>query len=325
MNLSLVSIAAIVKMILPGGKMQSVRLGSVFLVSIVCLPAQTLSPREIFYGEGRAAAAPKPASKPKVAAANKPATPSTPAPQDTPEEVAAVPTIGAPAPTQDNVVRLVSVKTGPLGLKYSVLKRGPDAQYAEVDPDANFTANDSIRVSVEVNDPGYLYVVAQGSSGKWTVMFPRPETDGGDNRVRPDHQYNIPRTSFLFDSRAGTEKLFVVLSRQPEQDLESLIYSLRDKSPNDASPKTGQLSRTMMASNEAPIQDDLVQRMRQTYSRDLVIEKVDDAATPPPDAIRKIEVKHGAMIPPGEKAVYVVNQNAGENARVVASIELRHQ
>lgn len=173
-------------------------------------------------------------------------------------------------------------------------------------------------MSVEVNDAGYLYVVAQGTSGIWKVLYPSKDVNGGDNRVREGRPYSIPNDAvFTFDSRAGTEKLFVVLSRQPEQDLESLIYSLRDK--------PGEAARPMLAANSAPIQNDLVQKMRQTYSRDLVIEKVDDAKTPPSEEIKKIEVKHGAMAPAGEKAVYVVNQNAGDNARVVADIELRHQ
>jgi hypothetical protein len=307
--------------------MRLTRLGSILLAAAACLPAQTLSPRELFYGEARAAA-----PKKQVASAKpKPVAPKADAPTTTPQapeqtEVATLASAGSQTPVQD--ARLVSAKTGPLGLKYSVLKLGPDGQYSEVDPGSNFTAGDQIRVSVEVNDTGYLYVVVQGSSGIWKVMYPSPEVDGGDNRVHEGRVYSLPSAThvFKFDTKTGTEKLFVVLSRQPETDLESLIYSVRDKAPESGSTKQGELSRTLMASNQAPpIQDDVVQRLRVTYSRDLVIEKVDDAKTPPPDAIRRIEVKHGAMIPPGEKAVYVVNPNAGENARVVANVELRHQ
>jgi len=296
--------------------MHRTRLGLLCLVPLVCLRTQTLSPREIFYGEGRAAAAPTPA-KPKTAVA-KTAPPATitDRPQDS---VASV----SPPASQSPVAQLVS--SHPLGLKYSVLKLGPDGNYSEVDPDSNFTAGDRIRVSVEVNDSGYLYVIAQGTSEKWQVLYPSPELDGGDNRVRKNMQYNIPKTSFLFDSQAGTEKLFVVLSRQKENDFDSLIYSLRGKKPHDGKSKEGQLSEPLMASNSIPIQDDLVQRLRQTYSRDLVIERVDDAKTPPSDGVKRIEAKQGAIIPPGEKAVYVVNPNAGDNAHVVADLKLRHQ
>lgn len=298
--------------------MQRIYVGSVFLVAVVCAQSQTLSPREIFYGQGRATAAPKTSA----AAKPKPSPPkTTPIP-----EPAAEPQVAAVSPERppDRVVSLVSSKIGPLGLKYSVLKRGPNGEYSEVDPDENFTAHDHIKVSIEVNDPGYLYVVAQGTSGIWKVLYPSAEVDGGDNRVREGRKYNIPNDAvFSFDTRAGTEKLFVVLSRQPEKDIDSLIYSLRDKPSQES--KHGEVSRPLMASNNAPIQDDLVQRLKQTYSRDLVIEKVDDSKTPPSEEVKKIEVKHGALIPPGEKAVYVVNRNAGENARVVADVELKHQ
>jgi hypothetical protein len=254
--------------------------------------SQTLSPREIFYGQGQQATATK-----KPAAGVKPK----------PARVASEPPVATAVPSSEEpVVSLVSSKIAPLGLKYSVLKRGVGGQYSEVDPDSNFTAGDHIKVSVEVNDPGYLYVVAQGSSGVWKVLYPSKDVNGGDNRVRDGRSYSIPNDAvFTFDSRAGTEKLFVILARQPEKDLESLIYSLRDKNGS--------------------VQDNLIQKMRQTYSRDLVIEKVDDAKTPAPEEVKRIEVKKGAMIPPGEKAVYVVNRNADENGRVVADVELRHQ
>jgi hypothetical protein len=271
--------------------MQRSSVGWGFFAVAVFAHAQTLSPREIFYGQGQATATKKPvaAVKPK------------------PAHVASEPPVSTPGPSSEEpVVSLVSSKIVPLGLKYTVLKRGPDGQYSEVDGDSTFTAHDRIKVSVEVNDPGYLYVVAQGSSGIWQVLYPSPEVNGGDNRVRDGRSYSIPDGAvFTFDSRAGAEKLFLVLARQQEKDLESLIHSLRDK--NGAS------------------QDNLIQKMRQTYSRDLLIEKVDDAKTPAPEEVKRIEVKKGAIIPPGEKAVYVINRNADENGRVVADVELRHQ
>ena len=57
-----------------------------------------------------------------------------------------------------------------------------------------------------------------------------------------------------------------------------------------------------------PIDDAMVNRMRQTYSRDLIIEKVDDK-TPGPQK---------------EKAVYAVNTAGGPDARVVLDVEIKH-
>ncbi|HEY0786558.1 MAG TPA: DUF4384 domain-containing protein, partial [Acidobacteriaceae bacterium] len=64
-----------------------------------------------------------------------------------------------------------------LGLRYSVLLRGPDGQYAEVRPGTTFHSGDHIRLSLMSNEPGYLYVIQQGSSGNWSPIFPPPGMD----------------------------------------------------------------------------------------------------------------------------------------------------
>src|SRR5579863_5697693 len=131
------------------------------------------------------------------------------------------------------------------------MKRDAAGQYAEVDPDTSFTAGDHIRLTVEVNAKGYLYVINQGSSGIWKVLFPSTDS-GGDNRVQEGRSYRIPTDAvFTFDTRRGSEKLFIILARKPEKDLENLIYSLQD-----SKPKNGELSRPMLASNIPPIQDE---------------------------------------------------------------------
>ena len=54
--------------------------------------------------------------------------------------------------------------------------------------------------------------------------------------------------------------------------------------------------------------DDVIGRLRNTYARDLIVEKVDDDQTP-----RK------------EKAVYAVNTTGSAESRVVADVTLKHQ
>ena len=76
---------------------------------------------------------------------------------------------------------------------------------------------------------GILYVVAQGSSGNWQVLFPSREVSNGSNLVHRGETRLVPggnQGQFVFDEQAGTEKLFFVLSRQPEPSLEKLIYSM---------------------------------------------------------------------------------------------------
>jgi hypothetical protein len=196
-------------------------------------------------------------------------------------------------------------------MRYTITKL-EDGRMVEVSPDANFKAGDRIKITVVPNSPGYLYIVAQGSSGTWKPIFPSPEVEDGNNRVDGFRDYAMPpKSRMIFDSQAGTEKLFVILSREPEPDFEGLIYSLqapraKPVAAPDAAPPAANPPRTMVAAN---ISNDVVGRLRNVYARDLVIEKVDEET-------------------PGEKkekAVYVVNPSGSASSRVVADISLVHQ
>ncbi len=193
-----------------------------------------------------------------------------------------------------------------------MLKLAADNTPAEVPADTVFHSGDRIRFSIEANAPGYLYIINQGSSGTWKPMFPSAEIDDGNNKVEGWRPYTMPPKSRLaFDSTAGTENLFIVFSREPEADLESLIYSLQGKKKADSGacrpvrPKhtSKELIMAVNISNKA------VDRMRERYARDLIIEKVDPNT-------------------PGDKketAVYVVNPSGSPNSRVVADLHLVHQ
>ncbi len=207
---------------------------------------------------------------------------------------------GQPSPV------LVSAPSVPLGLRYSILKEVRPGAAAEVDPDTVFRSGDRIRLSFEANADAYLYVVQRGSSGNWSVLFPSAEVEGGNNAVRRGVRYEIPAGYwFAFDEQPGQEKLFLVLSRQPEANLERLIYSVQETPARPA-----QSSKTLLALNAPVISDALMGRLReQVFTRDLVFEKVTDKTAGDRD----------------EKAVYVVNPAGGAAARVVADLILKHQ
>ena len=184
----------------------------------------------------------------------------------------------------------------PLGLRYAVLKRDAGGQYNEVDPDTSFRSGDRIRLKVDANTSGYLYVVMRGSSGTWKLLFPSAEVAGGSNHVSKGESRQIPsgeRGQFVFDEQAGNEKLFIVLTRQPEPDLDKLIYSMGGTVTKDG-------SRSLVS--QASLGDDVVSKLRnQVNSRDLVFEKVDSS----------------------ENAAYVVNPSSAPDARLVVDIALK--
>jgi hypothetical protein len=256
--------------------------------------AKKLTARELFYSavEAPQPAAQKPAAKPKQTHHKAALAPEESGASSTPS----IPVVAAAYRPQ-----------GPrpaLGLRYTILKKSGDAQ-AEASTDAVFHAGDRIRLAVEANDDGYLYVVNRGSSGTWKLLFPSPEIKNGDNRIQRRVRYEVPAGyTFTFDEQAGEEKLFIVLAREPEPDLESLIYSLGQKG---GTPAGATKPKTLLAS--AAFGDDVIGRLRNTYARDLIVEKVDDEQAGPKT----------------EKAVYAVNPTGSADSRVVADVALKHE
>ena len=102
-----------------------------------------------------------------------------------------------------------------VGFNYRILRRGSAGEAVEVDPDTLFRSGDRIRFALEPNTDGFLYVVQQGSSGRWSVLFPHPQINGGRNDVARFRTVTIPPADwFRFDDTAGTERVFVYLSRE---------------------------------------------------------------------------------------------------------------
>jgi hypothetical protein len=204
-------------------------------------------------------------------------------------------------------VPVVNVANVPLGLRYSVKRRDASGSFAEVDQDSTFRSGDRIRLNVDTNTTGYLYVVLQGSSGNWRLLFPSAEVEGGNNRIEKGTSQQIPagdKGQFVFDEQSGTEKLFLVLSRKPEPDLDKLIYSITGGAAT--------ADRTLMA--KATVGNDVVSRLRdEVKSRDLVFEKVDETS-----------IQQNGNEVKVEKATYVVNPSRTDDARLVVDVALKH-
>ncbi len=200
--------------------------------------------------------------------------------------------------------------TGPLGLRYSILKvTGSDVQ--EVPVSTRFQAGERIQIKIQSNSDGFLYIVSQGTSGSWQTVFPSKARSS--NRIRAGEDYILPNNSTMrFAGNPGVEKLFVMLTRTPEADLDSVIYNLKSR-PVATEEQAMQIASSVIA-------DPLVSKLRSSHTRDLVLEEfsgpvtVIDGAAQPATAARKIE-----------KAMYVVSRNQGMDASVVADIRLVHE
>lgn len=242
--------------------------------------------------------------------------PPSPPPKPEPEPQPVAPTAPPPAaaPGGAQFIPASMSEPVPIGIRCSVLRRIGPNDLIEVDPDQVFRAGDRIKLRVEANDDGYLYVIARGSSGVWKPLFPSAQIAGGSNFIEAGRTYDIPPGHvFTFDEQPGEEKIFVVFSRQPVTDLEGLIYDLGKKgaepssAPKPAKPSGG--GKVLLAQSLVTIRDDVISQLRNAYARDLIIEKVSEAE-PGPEK---------------EAAIYAVSTATSTDSRVVVDLTLLHR
>lgn len=120
----------------------------------------------------------------------------------------------------------VEVKTyssAPIGLGYSLYMRNAVGDAVRTDPSRTFFAGDRIRVSMEANTDGYLYVFHTENNNAPTLIFPDSRLNEGDNSIEAHVPYEVPSPFeasenlrwFVFDEKPATERLYIVITREP--------------------------------------------------------------------------------------------------------------
>jgi len=205
---------------------------------------------------------------------------------------------------------IVNASAGPpIGVTYTLQKLVGDTM-VDVSPDAVFRDGDRISFVVQTNYLGYLYIANKGPTGSWTPLFPSSEIENGDNRVQAFHKYTLPpRYRIKFNQPSGVEDVFILFSREPVPDFENLLYTGQGGSKPAPKSGDGKSPPKPISVAKADLPASIVDRLRSDYSRDLVLEKIDDD-------------KPGDH---NEKAVYIVNPTGSPDSHVWADIRLVHK
>ena len=205
---------------------------------------------------------------------------------------------------QGAVLTPVSAMVPHLGLRYNLLlfDRTTHKSVA-VDPDHVFEQGDCVQLQFAPNRSGYLYVFDKASSGKWDVLLPSSLMSDEMNVMKSGQVAKVPQGyCFTVQNPAGTEHLFVVLSRNQE-DMYTLDRAIRTGNANPA-------ANTTPVTEAANRLDAEIQQMSTGLgSRDLGVEKISESDQPD-------EPVH---------AVYVVNTSNRSTDRLVTEILIRHQ
>ncbi len=93
-------------------------------------------------------------------------------------------------------------------------RKTPDGKIQTMASDHVFEPGDLVQIRMKSDFDGYLYVMDQGTSGKYSTVFPSADT-GSDNRVRQGQEISIPLQSgtwFEISGPPGFDVLYFVLS-----------------------------------------------------------------------------------------------------------------
>lgn len=123
----------------------------------------------------------------------------------------AKPRAASPTPAAEGIVRSES-----LGLGYTVFMVNASGQTTRVANDQGFKSNDRIRLLVETNSDGYIYIFSQENNEPPRLLFPNTRVRNGGNFVEGHKTFWLPETGEIeFDERPAKELLTVVFSQQP--------------------------------------------------------------------------------------------------------------
>ena len=125
----------------------------------------------------------------------------------------------APSPSEPST----PVNARRLGLGVTLFMRDSNGLALRVDPDHVFRKGDRVRVLLETNTDGYLYIFNTTNEGPATMIYPDVDLDEAGNYLQAHVPFEIPTSLageerlrwFAFDETAGTEHLFFVFTREP--------------------------------------------------------------------------------------------------------------
>jgi hypothetical protein len=162
-----------------------------------------------------------------------------------------------------------------IGMGLTLFMRDSNGLAVRTDPDHVFQKGDRVRVLLETNTDGYLYIFNTTNHGPATMIYPHADLDEGGNYIQAHVPFEIPASTageerlrwFAFDEVAGSEQLFFVFTREPlkgiplEDELITFCRDSKDKCPIRPSTEAWAALQTQM---QEPLKIDKTQAFGKT-------------------------------------------------------------
>ena len=181
----------------------------------------------------------KPASSGAAARPSRRRPKSTAVPTAKPSEKSSSNTPVTSGPGSAPSTSLKPVNTPRMGLGLTLFMRDSNGLAVRTDPDRVFRSGDRVRVLLETNADGYLYIFNTTNDGPPVMIYPDAQLDEGGNYIQAHVPFEIPSSQaaeerlrwFAFDEAGGTERVFFVFTREPLNGIpieDELIALCRD-------------------------------------------------------------------------------------------------
>ena len=205
-----------------------------------------------------------------------------------------------------------------LGLGLTLFMRDSNGLAVRVDPDRVFAKGDRVRVLLETNADGYLYIFNTTNDGPATMIYPHADLDEAGNYVQAHVPFEIPTSLateerlrwFAFDEVAGTERLLFVFTREPLSGIpieDELITLCRDSKESCPVKPNAELWAAVQKDMQQPLKTDKTQQNgqaetvseQQAATRGLGLAKTDPqpslvmmASSPRPTLVATLDLIH---------------------------------
>jgi Domain of unknown function (DUF4384) len=216
---------------------------------------------------------------------------------------------GATTATNANT-KPAAVNAPRLGIGLTLFMRDANGLAVRTDPTHVFQKGDRVRVLLETNTDGYLYILNTTNNGPAVMIYPNAELDEAGNYLQAHVPFEIPSSAaaeerlrwLAFDENAGDERLFFVFTREPLAGIpieDELISYCGDKkgcswraTDEIWSQIQKEMSQPLKTDKEKQYGAPQTEREQQASSRGLGLAKDD----PPPSLIMMASAKTSRLV-----------------------------
>ena len=190
--------------------------------------------------------------------------PGNPNPSRTPDKKPEHPGTSGPSTTSGSTK---PVNAPRMGLGLTLFMRDSNGLAVRVDPDHVFQKGDRVRVLLETNADGYLYIFNTTNDGPAVMIYPDAALDEAGNYLQAHVPFEVPTSQsteerlrwFAFDENGGTERLFFVFTREPLKGIpieDDLIALCRDSKESCPVKPNGEVWAAVQKEMQEPLKTD---------------------------------------------------------------------